>query len=484
MDSLYFGGKLFYQDGWFVYNSGKNQTCVLTRDDARMLERAYADYQEYEASVTGMARMVEGVLPFREYGISKDFRYMHEYKVDSLAPDFLDVSFDSVLEIPEKVGEYTITEVLEKTFCGLNITKLILPPTVKKVGRGAFDMCKELSEIVFNGEVPDISGAFEHCPCIKYTDGFLRVGNVLVKAESTLSGDVIIPEGIEYIMAEAFASNSRITGISLPQSIRSIGRGAFRSCSNLAKISFPEFVNELTLGDGLFTYCDSLTDVVFPEGLTSLPSKAFCLCKNITNVKFPSSLQEICKWAFDRSKLEKEFEASSEYCFYVDNWLIEIKKVPIDKLMVKEGTVGIAEYAAGRPRCRGSEVGTIILPASVKYLNYGALSCTAEVSLDLNSVEYIEHLALEGVSIETVYIPKTCRYFGIENFSHNSHWKDVYFFNPDTVMDSSINSFGSKSPVNVHGYKGSTAQKLCEELGEKYNLTFVPLNKCKKYKQK
>ena len=71
MDKLDFSGDMIYQDGWFVYTRNNKETCVLTRDDARMVENAYREYLDYANWITGMQRMVEGVMPFEVYGFSK-----------------------------------------------------------------------------------------------------------------------------------------------------------------------------------------------------------------------------------------------------------------------------------------------------------------------------------------------------------------------------------------------------------------------------
>lgn len=477
MDRLYFDGEMIYKDGWFVYTPDKDEVCVLTRTDARMVEDAYYAYQQYDASVTGMQRIVEGVRPFREYGISKKCPSVGNYKVDQLAPASSDAVIGDVLVIPEKLGDYTINTVLENSFQRLKISKVVLPATINKVCRGAFEHCDSLTQVVFNDSSIDISDAFENCDNIKYKEGFLRLGNTIIKAAPTLSGNIVIPEGVERIMPGAFESNGNITSVSLPKSIRSIGAKSFRCCFHLAQVSFPDSVESLTLGEYIFASCSALNHLKLPEGLTTIPEKAFCLCSSLTDLTIPSTVTKIRKWAFDRSKIEKDFDASPDYCLYVDKWLIHIKKDPTDELVVKDGTVGIADWAPGRPRCRGSEIGSLKLPPSVKYLGYGSLSTAAHTALDLGNVEYIGHLALEAIPLETIHIPATCRYFGIENFAHNTRWQDVYFHNPDTVMDASMRSFGSKTPVRVHGYAGSTAQKLCEELGEKYSLTFVPMKK-------
>ncbi|MCR4677531.1 MAG: leucine-rich repeat domain-containing protein [Lachnospiraceae bacterium] len=475
MDKLNFGGELIYKDGWFVYIRNNHETSVLTREDARMLEDAYRDYQNYAQGVTGTEWFVEGVRPFEEYGISKSRYRYSQHKVDELAPESSDITIGNVLEIPARVGNYTINTVLQNSFQNLKISMVVLPETIRKISRGAFEHCESLEQIIFGDNIPDISGAFQHCPRIIYLKGFLRMRNTIVKADSKLSGHVIVPEGVEHIMPEAFANNQFITSVSLPTTIKSIGKYAFNFCTKLSNVFFPASVPELTLGENVFCYCDSLTEVAFPEGLTVLPEGTFSLCKSITRVTFPSTLTQICRWAFDRSKFENDFKQSSETCLYVDNWLVDIKQVPIAELIVKEGTIGIATQAPHFPRKPNCDIGPIQLPASLRYLNAGALVSIAESDLDLKNVEYISHDALVKVHTQTIHVPATCKSFGAENIRCHHHLRDIYFHNPDTVITIHAHNFGSIKPTTVHGYEGSTAAEFCKNFGARYNLTFVPM---------
>ncbi len=477
MDKLNFGGELIYKDGWFVYIRNNHETSVLTREDARMLEDAYRDYRNYAQGVTGTAWFVEGVRPFDEYGISKSRYRYSQHKVDELAPESSDLIIGNVLEIPARVGDYTINTILQNSFQNLRISKLILPETIRKVSRGAFEHCESLMQIDFGDNIPDISGAFQYCPGIKYANGFLRIGNTIVKADSKLAGHVSVPEGVEHIMPEAFAKNEFITSVSLPTTIRSIGNRAFDSCTKLANVFFPTSVPELTLGENVFCYCNSLTSIAFPEGLTTIPEGTFCLCKSIISVKFPYTLTKICRGAFTRSKLANDFELSSETCLYVDNWLVDIKQVPIPELAVKEGTVGIAIQAPHFPRKPNCDIGPIQLPASLKYLNKRSLESSAPFDLDLKNVEHIDHDALVDVPLQTIHVPATCKYFSAENIRCHHHLKDIYFHNPDTVFGIYAHNFGSIKPTTVHGYEGSTAQEFCKNFGARYSLTFVPMKK-------
>jgi len=51
--------------------------------------------------------------------------------------------------------------------------------------------------------------------------------------------EVVIPEGVTAIGANAFIGCSRLTRVTLPSTIRSIGAGAFNGCGGLAEVNIP-----------------------------------------------------------------------------------------------------------------------------------------------------------------------------------------------------------------------------------------------------
>jgi len=67
-------------------------------------------------------------------------------------------------------------------------------------------------------------------------------GKTITGIASEVSGDIVIPDGIEKIEDEAFKDNIKITGIECPESLREIGKHAFWGCKNL---------KEIKLNDGL-----------------------------------------------------------------------------------------------------------------------------------------------------------------------------------------------------------------------------------------
>lgn len=130
-----------------------------------------------------------------------------------------------------------------------SLVSLVLPDKLKKIG----------------GVTGGNGGAFAEC--------------------TSLSGSLIIPEGVEEIGPAAFAACTSLTGtLSLPSTLKVLGT-----------------VNEYTsYWDGVFYGCNFVCELKLPEGLKVLGSGAFGQCKNLYGeLRLPEGLEAIGSGAFE-----------------------------------------------------------------------------------------------------------------------------------------------------------------------------------------
>ena len=118
--------------------------------------------------------------------------------------------------------------------------------------------------------------------------------------------NVIIPESVTEIGAEAFIWCDSLTNIILPKSVVKIGDFAFQRCSSLVSIIIPDGVTEIGLG--VFSGCINLTTVVIPNSVKIIHPRAFKSCKKLTNVVIPDSVTEISDTAFLRAGCEEQVQ--------------------------------------------------------------------------------------------------------------------------------------------------------------------------------
>lgn len=204
---------------------------------------------------------------------------LHQYNGDA-----------EVITVPDGV-----THIADSVFnCGkycrdkkVDITKIVLPASVKYVGKYAFANCAKLKEIKMPEGIQFGTYAFDGCTELSDENGLVIIGNI---AHAFLGENthVNIPEGVEILADGLFSAavydanlvNNKITEIVLPESLKHIGNNAFRDCVSLRKINIPKSVE--TIGNGAFYGCISLKEVEVPKAATIF-NQAFNNCKGLAD---------------------------------------------------------------------------------------------------------------------------------------------------------------------------------------------------------
>ena len=138
---------------------------------------------------------------------------------------------------------------------------------------------------------------------------------------TSLSGALVIPNGVESILGDAFRE-TKISGVVFPASLKTIGadaffdcnlmngslnlpegllsiqHGAFWGCENLSgQLSLPNSLIEL--GSGAFAHCSGLVgEVTIPSSITIVEGQLFASCKGISSLKLHEGITEIQGSAF------------------------------------------------------------------------------------------------------------------------------------------------------------------------------------------
>ena len=121
---------------------------------------------------------------------------------------------------------------------------------------------------------------------------FSENGKTITGVASEISGDIVIPAGVEKIADEAFKDNIKITGVECPDSLREIGKHAFWGCQNLKEVKFNEGLT--SIGVEAFIYTD-LESVDLPYTLDFLDWTPFECKMNVhyLNEHFYSDIQGV-----------------------------------------------------------------------------------------------------------------------------------------------------------------------------------------------
>ena len=141
---------------------------------------------------------------------------------------------------------------LDGTFRGFyNLTSVVLPESVKKVGKSTFEQCQSLESI-------DLSGVTE-----------LDTENLFTNCYSLKS--VILPDNLTEIGPYMFSNCKSLVSLTIPQSVTVIGENAFSQCA-IETIVLPQNLTEI--GTKAF-YISSLKEIFIPKSVTYIGEAAF-----------------------------------------------------------------------------------------------------------------------------------------------------------------------------------------------------------------
>lgn len=196
-----------------------------------------------------------------------------------------DYTKETLVRCPEGLnGRFVIPDFVKiiqtNAFFNCVFSDVKIPESVVEIQSGAFHNCKGLTEIIIPRSVSKIgSSAFSKCISSisvsaknenYYSEGALLIdkrNSSIVYACRSISGHVVISDGIQIIKPDAFSDCNAMSSVSFPSSLIEIGKGAFFGCKELEKISFSEGISKL--GEMAFSCCDKLTEVLLPNSVIS-----------------------------------------------------------------------------------------------------------------------------------------------------------------------------------------------------------------------
>lgn len=121
------------------------------------------------------------------------------------------------------------------------ITSVILPNSLRRLGTGAFMSCKSLENISFGtGKLVVQQFAFAGCKALEsiYIPGSIKTVNYCMFRGCSSLREVKLGDGVKNISVAAFKRCVSLKEIHLPQSIYQIREYAFSKCTGLHKVEF------------------------------------------------------------------------------------------------------------------------------------------------------------------------------------------------------------------------------------------------------
>ena len=235
------------------------------------------------------------------------------------------------------------------------INKVVLPPTLKKIGNYAFQRTALIS--------------------------------------------VNIPDNVETINSYAFGGAKYLQEVHLPDSLTSLGEGAFEYCRSLRSVKIPAKIK--TIPEHVLRYCNSLQSIELHDNITSIGNNAFA-DSDLREITLPKSTLRVSDNAFKENThlskviLNEGLIDIGYQAFY--NTAIDTLNCPstlrniynsafagcsnLRQINLNEGLTRIERYALANNKAT-----EIVLPSSLEYCAGSAFDdCDSLVTIEARSV--------------------------------------------------------------------------------------------------
>ena len=357
-------------------------------------------------------------------------------------------SLEGAFEIPSSVSytygdetkTYDVTKIGEYSFYNLAITAVTIPSTVTVIDDNAFYRCGiNLTSVEIPASVKSIgNGAFSYSNITSITiPGTVESWGLDVFTNSKLETATITSDVTE-IPSSFFSNANYLEEIVFENGcqIEKIGANAFMNCTSLKSIEIPASVK--TIGSNAFDGCRNLSSVTFADNssLKSIGASAFNNNYKLTSITLPNSVEEINNKAFYNSNLENIVLSTS------------IKKI-------------------GEECFKNSELTSVTIPASIQTLGNDAFSNTKLTSVTFNDGFSLEELSsglFLGSKLTTITIPASVKRFVGNTFNDCSNLTTVYFEAPENIIEIGESTFEDCS--SLFKFPLNTLTNL-EEIGKK-----------------
>ncbi len=195
------------------------------------------------------------------------------------------------------------------------ITKVVIPEGVERIGPYAFAGCTNLKEVELPSTLVTIDmGAFYDCENLRVVKGIENVKffNQNAFAGCKLAGKLNLTNAVaiaDYAFASAIieikdadnnvidykpTQRNEITEINLAEGTKSVGAYAFYDLPNLEKVTIG--AEKIKLGQGVFMDCPKLNNVSVNASV--IPAYAFYDCKALANITLGKDVESIGEYAF------------------------------------------------------------------------------------------------------------------------------------------------------------------------------------------
>ena len=181
-----------------------------------------------------------------------------------------------------------------------SLESISIPDSVTEMSSEAFCGCTALTKAKLSDGLKILDDdVFNGCTSLKsivIPDGVEAIGNQAFCKCSSIEGALYIPDSVAFIYYEAFSACKSLTSVRLSPNIMILRTGAFSGCTGLKAIQLPEKITQIE--ECTFSSCESLERISIPYGVTDIGKYAFSSCINLSEVNIPGSVAKIGSGTF------------------------------------------------------------------------------------------------------------------------------------------------------------------------------------------
>ncbi len=156
---------------------------------------------------------------------------------------------------------------------------LIIPAAVEELGEAVFQGCWRLSQIIFEGnkitEIP--KQTFSQCQALVDLKLPKSINTIREYAFDGCQSFVtfIVPDDVEVLESMTFHACNKLQNIRLPKNLKHLHNSVFSNCESLKCVIFPEHLETIGtdgVGNNVFNNCEKLREIYFLGQIPSMPT--------------------------------------------------------------------------------------------------------------------------------------------------------------------------------------------------------------------
>jgi hypothetical protein len=239
-------------------------------------------------------------------------------------------------------------------------------------------------------------------------------------AENVSFKEIVLPDSVIGIGEYAFANLKSLERINMPKLLKKLGKGVFSGCTRLHAdpLEIPEDVEQIPIQ--CFMDCSSIKQIIVPSGIKTIGAASF-IRSGLESINLPEGLDSIGDGAFENTNLASIEIPSTikKLDSYIFSGCLKLKSIK-----VSEGVTFIpSNFASNNVQLERVEI-----PSTVTSIANNAFTgCISLKSINLNEgLKTIEDEAFWNCSLETLVLPSTLEYLGIDAIGYCTNLKELY----------------------------------------------------------